>query len=100
MMGSSWLIAAGGQLGATNVASRPFTNHPVCAAKERDLLIDGAATPPLKGGEWTRLVTKFHSLAPALQHLQLISLHVSSDNCCSPARASAPVFVPNSARLS
>ena len=23
-----------------------ITNHPVCAAKERDLFIDGAATPP------------------------------------------------------
>src|SRR5215467_14719299 len=23
-----------------------FTNHPVCAAKERDLFINGAATPP------------------------------------------------------
>jgi hypothetical protein len=23
-----------------------ITNHPVCAAKERDLCIDGAATPP------------------------------------------------------
>src|SRR5215475_7996195 len=28
-----------------------ITNHPVCAAKERDLLINGAATPPSKGGE-------------------------------------------------
>src|SRR5215475_6462407 len=34
-----------------------ITNHPVCAAKERDLLINGAATPPFKGGEWTRLAT-------------------------------------------
>jgi hypothetical protein len=23
-----------------------ITNHPVCAAKDRDLYIDGAATPP------------------------------------------------------
>src|SRR5215475_3212116 len=30
------------------------TNHPVCAAKERGLFIRGAATPPLKGGEWSR----------------------------------------------
>jgi hypothetical protein len=29
-----------------------ITNHSVCAAKERDLFISGAATPPLKGGEW------------------------------------------------
>src|SRR5262249_34756719 len=28
-----------------------ITNHPVCAAKERDLFINGAATPPLKGGD-------------------------------------------------
>src|SRR5215470_4480418 len=27
-------------------ATRPFTNHPVCAAKERGLLFMGAATPP------------------------------------------------------
>src|SRR5215468_9339651 len=38
-------------------ATRPFTNHPVCAAEERDLFVNGAATPPLKGGEWTRLAT-------------------------------------------
>ena len=30
-----------------------FTNHPVCAAKDASRhLFDGAATPPLKGGEW------------------------------------------------
>src|SRR5215470_13624553 len=34
-----------------------ITNHPVCAAKERDLFINGAATPPLKGAEWIRLAT-------------------------------------------
>src|SRR5215510_5501396 len=35
-------------------ATRPFTNHPVCAAEERDLLIE--AQPPLleNGGEWAR----------------------------------------------
>ena len=27
-------------------ATRPFTNHLVCAAKERGLLFMGAATPP------------------------------------------------------
>jgi len=27
-------------------ATRPFINHPVCAAEERDLFINGAATPP------------------------------------------------------
>ena len=26
-------------------------NHPVCAAAERDLFLDGAATPPVSGGE-------------------------------------------------
>ena len=30
------------------------TNHTVCAAKERGLLIDGAATPPLKGAPESR----------------------------------------------
>jgi len=49
------------------VASQPFTNHPVCAAEERDLLIDGAATPPLKGGEWTRLVIKSVVTTAAVQ---------------------------------
>ena len=33
-------------------AVRPFTNHPGRCA----------ATPPLKGGEWTRLATKKHPL--------------------------------------
>src|SRR5215471_663285 len=31
-----------------------FANHPVCASTERDRLIDGAATPPWKGGESPR----------------------------------------------
>jgi hypothetical protein len=39
-----------------------FTNHPVCAAKERDLLIDGAATSPLKAGEWGRLANNHAGL--------------------------------------
>ena len=34
-------------------------NHPVCAAKEQDHFIDGAATPPWKGGEWLSLAVKF-----------------------------------------
>jgi hypothetical protein len=29
-----------------------LSNHPVCAAKDRDHFINGAATPPWKGGEW------------------------------------------------
>jgi hypothetical protein len=37
-----------------------LANHPVCAAKERDLIINGAATPPLKGGEWDRLATSHY----------------------------------------
>ena len=38
-------------------ATRPFTNHPACAVKERELFIE--AQPPLleNGGEWTRLAT-------------------------------------------
>jgi len=38
-------------------ATRPFTNHPVCAAEEWDLFIE--AQPPLleNGGEWIRLAT-------------------------------------------
>src|SRR5215468_12099051 len=41
-----------------------ITNHPVCAAKERGLFIHGAATPPLKGGEWIRLATNHSPSAP------------------------------------
>ena len=41
-----------------------ITNHPICAAKERDLFINGAAAPPLKGGEWTRLATNHSPFAP------------------------------------
>src|SRR5215468_9258806 len=37
-----------------------ITNHPVCAAKEWGLFINGAATSPLKGGEWGRLETRFN----------------------------------------
>ena len=39
-------------------ATRLFPNHPVCANKERDLLL--MAQPPLleNGGEWVRLATK------------------------------------------
>ena len=33
-------------------ATRPFTNHPVCAVKEASASVDRAAAPPLKGGEW------------------------------------------------
>ena len=40
------------------------TNHPVCAAMERGLFIRGAATPPLKGGEWNRLATNHSPSAP------------------------------------
>jgi hypothetical protein len=29
-----------------------FTNRPVCAVKDRDRFVSGAATPPWKGGEW------------------------------------------------
>src|SRR5215471_9832369 len=44
-------------------ATRPFTNHPVCAAEERELLF--MAQPPLleNGGEWTRPTTN-HSCTP------------------------------------
>src|SRR5215470_2650484 len=30
-----------------------ITNHPVCAARERDLFLNGAATPPFKEGNGT-----------------------------------------------
>jgi len=41
-------------------ATRLFTNHPVCANKERDLLL--MAQPPLleNGEEWSPLATKPH----------------------------------------
>ena len=43
-------------------ATRLFTNHPVCANKERDLLL--MAQPPLleNGGEWSPLATKPHTV--------------------------------------
>ena len=49
-------------------ATRPFHNHPVCAAKERGLLL--VAQPPLlaNGGEWTRLAT---NLFPFLAKFQI-----------------------------
>jgi hypothetical protein len=44
---------------ANKEATRPITNHPVCAAEDRELLIE--AQPPLEnGGEWTPLATKHH----------------------------------------
>src|SRR5215471_14113610 len=48
-----WLVISNKIRSATRAykeAARPFTNHPVCAVKERDLFVNGAATPPLKGG--------------------------------------------------
>src|SRR2546426_4544580 len=38
----------GGQFGETFRVS----DHPVCAASERDLFLNGAATPPVPGGEY------------------------------------------------
>jgi len=38
----------GGQFGETFRVS----DHPVCAASERGLFLDGAATPPVSGGEF------------------------------------------------
>src|SRR5215472_13150387 len=57
---TGWLVISNKMRIATRAykeATRPFTNHPVCAAKERDLLL--MAQPPLleNGGEWTRLTT-------------------------------------------
>src|SRR5262245_59950693 len=58
---TGWLVISNKIRIATRAykeSTRPFTNHPVCAAEERDLLIE--AQPPLleNGGEWTRLVTE------------------------------------------
>ena len=36
-------------------------NHPVCAAKERALLIDGAANPSFEGREWNPSRNQPHS---------------------------------------
>ena len=49
-------------------ATRPFTNHPVCAAKEPDLFIE--AQPPLleNGGEWSGLAPNpFRSVSKAFE---------------------------------
>src|SRR5215475_1927550 len=76
-----------------------ITNHPVCAAKERGLFIRGAATPPLKGGEWIRLATNHSPSAPdrnlwdSSDHNQfsificgLRFIHTLYDRACSSAR--------------
>src|SRR6266478_4445498 len=42
----------GGQFGETFRVS----DHPVCAASERELFLIGAATPPVPGGEHARLM--------------------------------------------
>src|SRR5882672_2355370 len=47
----------GGQFGETLRVS----DHPVCAAWERDLFLNGAATPPVPGGEHPRLTIFAHS---------------------------------------
>src|SRR5215467_11825191 len=65
-----WLVISNKIRSATRAykeATRPFTNHPVCAVKERDLFVSGAATSPLKGGEWTRLATKPFPLRSAFE---------------------------------
>src|SRR6266853_4402536 len=51
----------GGQFGETFRVS----DHPVCAASERDLFLNGAATPPVPGGEHSRLMI-FASLRKTL----------------------------------
>jgi hypothetical protein len=57
---TGWLVISSKTRSAARAykeATRSFTNHPVCADKERDLFISGAAQPPLLeiGGEWGRL---------------------------------------------
>src|SRR5262245_53465504 len=57
-----WLVKSNSITSATRAykeAARPLTNHPVCVAEERDLLIE--AQPPLlaNGGEWAHLATTY-----------------------------------------
>src|SRR5437870_3531900 len=40
------------------------SDHPVRAGSERDHFFDGAATPPLQGGEYARLNSFTASMAP------------------------------------
>ena len=53
------------------------TNHPVCAAEERDLFINGAATPPLKGGNGPVSFRRSHP-APLRRHKHLAVNELSS----------------------
>src|SRR5437879_8021444 len=63
----------GGQFGETFRVS----DHPVCAASERDRLLNGAATPPLRGGEHPRLMLLPCTLETVLRRAFLFprSLH-------------------------
>ena len=57
----SFATSRGNATRAYKEATRPFTNHPVCAAKERDLFIE--AQPPLLEKEGNGLAsTSFYSL--------------------------------------
>src|SRR5215469_2107345 len=52
---------------AYKVATRPFTNHPVCAAEERDLFIE--AQPPLLEKEGNGLAAIALYILAATMHL-------------------------------
>src|SRR2546422_4145642 len=64
----------GGQFGATFSVS----DHPVCAASERELFLSGAATPPVPGGEYSSLTfTITPSPSPSHHHPLTITLSPS-----------------------
>src|SRR6267143_4369319 len=54
----------GGQFGETFRVS----DHPVCAASEWDLFLNGAATPPVPGGEYPRLTIFAHPRKSLSRH--------------------------------
>src|SRR6267142_5280213 len=56
------LKGAAGVVSSAKTSARR-SDHPVCAASERDLFLNGAATPPVPGGEYPRL-TIFAKPAP------------------------------------
>src|SRR2546422_4544865 len=48
------LQGAAGVVSSAKTSARR-SDHPVCAASERDLSFNGAANPPVPGGEYPRL---------------------------------------------
>src|SRR2546428_1110599 len=66
----------GGQFGATFSVS----DHPVCAASERELFLSGAATPPVPGGEYSSLTFTI-TPSPSPSHHHPHPLNIQLNRC-------------------